>query len=147
MQIHVIAGALSFCIFALGMFLVAGVRPLLMTTMKSEPLLAGPVLTRMFSRYNMVALVLSGLNLVVEMMSTRAPDRIAITVLLTLILALKLPFDHVIAAREKAAQIRGRGADGQRLERLHRFMEAATVVILLLSLGLFVFNVVPGSKL
>jgi hypothetical protein len=42
MQIRVMAGAFSFCIFSLGLFLGAGVRPLLMPAMKSEPALIGP---------------------------------------------------------------------------------------------------------
>ena len=48
MWIYVMAGALSFCIFRLVLFPGAGVRPLLMTAMKSEPALIGPRLTRMF---------------------------------------------------------------------------------------------------
>ncbi len=141
------AGALSFCIFSLGLFLGEGVRPLLMMAMKSEPALIGPILTRMFSRYNIVALGLSVLSLILEMMSTPSLDRLLLTVALTLILALKLPFDKVIERRERAAQIRGIGEEGKRLDLLHKVVERATLAIIVLSFGSFVLNLPPGDKL
>jgi hypothetical protein len=100
MQIHVIVGALSFCIFGLGLFLGGEVRPILMIAMKSDPALIGPILTRMFSWYNLVALVLSALSLILETITTRSPARSFIAAALTLILALKLPFDKLIQRRE-----------------------------------------------
>jgi hypothetical protein len=145
MWIHVMAGALSSCIFSLGLFLGAGVRPLLMTAMKSEPALIGPILTRMFSRYNIAALGLSVLSLILEMMSTPSPARLLLTVALTLILALKLPFDKVIERRERAAQVRGIGEEGKRLDLLHKVVEKATLAIVVFSLCSFVLNLLPGK--
>jgi hypothetical protein len=147
MRIHVMAGALSFCIFSLGLFLGGAVRPLLMTAMKSEPALIGPILTRMFSRYNVVALGLSVLVLILEMMATPSLATLLLTVALTLILALKLPFDKVIERREKAAQIRGIGEEGKRLDRLHKVVEKATLAIIALSFASFVLNLLPGGQL
>ena len=146
MPIRVIAGALSFCIFSLGLFLGVGVRPLLMTAMKRAPALIGPIVTGMFRRYNMVALVLSGLSLMLEVGSMPSMARLLMLVALTLVLALKLAFDVVIKRREDAAQIRGIGEEGKRLNLLHEIVEKATVAVLVLSFGSFLLSVLPGAR-
>ncbi len=56
MQIHVWPEHNRFASSSLGLFLGAGVRPLLMPAMKSEPALIGPILSGIFSRNNMIAL-------------------------------------------------------------------------------------------
>ena len=146
MQIHAIAGALSFSIFSLGLFLGAGVRPLLMPAMKSEPALIGPVLTGMFSRYNLVALGLSIVSLTLEMTSTPSLTELSLSASLTLILALKIAFDRVIERRERSAHIRGIGEEGKRLNLLHQIVERATLAVIVLSFSLFVLNLLPFGK-
>lgn len=147
MQIHVIVGALSFCIFSLGLFLGGGVRPLLMPGMKTEPVLIGPIVTSMFSRYNLVALVLSVATLVLEIMFTSSLTGPLILGALTLTLALKVAFDVVIRRREGAAQIRGVGEEGKRLNLLHTTVERATLLVIVLSLAAFFLNVLPNGRL
>ncbi len=146
MQIRVVAGALSFCIFSLGLFLGAGVRPLLMPAMKKEPALIGPIVTGMFSRYNVLALVLSMASVILEMVSPFSLTELVILVALTLLLALKVVFDIAIKRREGAAQIRGIGEEGTRLEVLHQIVEKATLAIIVLSLGSFFLNLLPVGK-
>ena len=146
MQIHAITAALSFCIFGLGLFLGGGVRPLLMTAMKSQPALIGPIVTGMFSRYNILALGLSIVSLILEIVFTPSLTIILILSALTLVLALKVAFDVVIKRREGAAQIRGEGEEGKRLDHLHQIVERATLVVIVLSLGSFVLNLLPGVK-
>lgn len=146
MQIRVLAGALSFCIFSLGLFLGAGVRPLLMPAVKTEPALIGPILTGMFSRYNVIALVLSVASVILAMMSPSSRTERLILVALTLLLALKVVFDIIIKRREAAAQIRGIGAEGKRLDLLHQVVEKATLAIVVLALTSFVLNLFPVGK-
>lgn len=122
MQMRVMAGALSFCIFSLGLFLGAGVRPLLMRAMKSDPGLIGPIITGMFSRYNITALGLSGASLRLAMMYTPSLTEIVLLVALALILALKVAFDSVIKRREGAGHIRGIDDEGRGLNRLHQIV-------------------------
>ncbi|WP_263385097.1 hypothetical protein [Granulicella arctica] len=146
MWIHAIAGTLSFSIFSLGLFLGAGVRPLLMPAMKSEPALIGPVLTGMFSRYNLVALGLSIVSLIIEMTSAPSLTKVSVSASLTLILALKIAFDRVIKRRERSAQVRGIGEEGKRLNLLHQIVERATLVVIMLSFSLFVLNLLAVGK-
>lgn len=145
MQIRVMAGALSFCIFSLGLFPGAGVRPLLMPAMKSEPALIGPIVTGMFSRYNITALGLSVLGLILEMTSKPSLTGLLLMVALALILALRVAFDIVIKCREGAGQIRGIGEEGKRLN-LQQIVERATLAIMVLSFGSFVLNLLPIGK-
>jgi hypothetical protein len=147
MLIHVIAEALSFCIVSLGLFLGAGVRPLLMPAMKSEPALIGPILTGMFSRYNIFALLLSVASLILELMSSSSLTERFILVGLTLLLVLKVAFDIVIKRREGAAQTRGIGEEGKQFDLLHQIVEKATLAIIVLSLGSFVLSFLPVGKL
>jgi hypothetical protein len=123
------------------------VRPLLMTAMKSEPALIGPILTRMFSRYNIIALGLSVSTLILQIMATPSLATLFLTGALTLILALKLPFDKVIERRERAAQIRGIGEEGKRLNLLHKVVERATLAIIALSFASFVLSLLPAGQL
>ncbi|ADW71268.1 DUF4149 domain-containing protein [Granulicella tundricola] len=146
MQIHIFVGALSFCIFSLGLFLGAGVRPLLMPAMKSDPALIGPIVTGMFSRYNVLALALSGVSLILELMSSSSRTERFILIGLTLLLALKVAFDSVIKRREGAAQIRGRGEEGMQLDLLHQIVEKATLVIIVLSLGSFILSLLQVGE-
>ena len=122
-------------------------RPLLMTAMKSEPALIGPILTRMFSRYNIIALGLSVSTLILQIMATPSLATLFLTGALTLILALKLPFDKVIERRERAAQIRGIGEEGKRLNLLHKVVERATLAIIALSFASFVLSLLPAGQL
>ena len=121
-------------------------RPLLMTAMKSEPALIGPILTRMFSRYNIIALGLSVSTLILQIMAPPSLATLFLTGALT-ILALKLPFDKVIERRERAAQIRGIGEEGKRLNLLHKVVERATLAIIALSFASFVLNLLPAGQL
>ena len=147
LQIRVVAGALSFCIFSLGLFLGAGVRSLLMPAMKREPALIGPIVTGMFSRYNLFALALSAMILILEVMSKPSLTECFIAAALTLILALKVGFDTVIRGREGAGDIRGLGEEGRRLNLLHQIVERATLAVLVLSLGSFVLDLIAAGKL
>jgi hypothetical protein len=146
MQIHAVAGALSFCIFSLGLFLGAAVRPLMLPAMKSAPALIGPIVTGMFSRYNIFALGLSVLSLILERMSKPSLTGFFISVALTLILALKVAFDIVIKGREAAGQIRGAGEEGKRLNLLHQIVERATLAVVVLSFGSFVLDLLAVGK-
>lgn len=145
MQANVIVGALAFCVFSLGLFLGGGVRPLLIAAMKREPALIDPIITAMFGRYNVLALGLSVICFAIEIFGPHAWSTISVSAGLVLVLALKLPFDRVIRSRESSGQVRGMGSEGMRLDSLHKIVERATAVILLLALALFVLTVVRGG--
>ena len=147
MYIHILEGSLFLSIFSLGLFLGAGVRPLLMPAMKREPALIGPILTAMFSRYNLLALVLSATCLVLELMHPASISRLLLAGSLTLVLAFKVPFDKVVQRRERSGQVRGKGDDGEQLDRLHKVVEGATAVILVLSLASFIMTLIPAPGL
>ena len=146
MQVRVMAAAFSFCIFSLGLFLGAGVRPLLMLAGKSEPGLIGPIVTGMFSRYNILALGLSAASFSLEMTAQPSPTELFLMVELASILALKVAFDIVIKRREGAGQIRGIGEEGRRLDRLHQSVERMTLAVMVLSFGTFVLNLLPPAE-
>lgn len=125
----------------MGVFLGGGVRPLLVSAMKSQPTLVGPILTSMFSRYNLMSLALAAACLTIEILSHRSLATPATAAALTSLIALKLPVDGVIRRREASGQVRREGNEGARLEWLHQAMEKATILIMLLSLVLFVLIV------
>ena len=140
MHTQVIEGSLFLSIFSLGLFLGAAVRPLLIDAMNREAVLIGPILTGMFSRYNVLALTLSLVCLALQLLYPASLTRLSLTVALTVLLGLKLPIDQVVKRREGSGQIRGEGSEGMQLESLHKTVEAATGVILLLSLASFVMS-------
>jgi hypothetical protein len=108
-----VTGALSFCTFSLGLFLERAVRPLGVTAMRDEPVLIGLTLTRISSRYNILALALSGLCLILEIMSPPSLRRLLLEAALTTILALKRPFDNLISHRQRAGHVRRIGVEGK----------------------------------
>ena len=142
MHIQALEASLFFCIFSLGLYLDAGVRSLLMPAMREQPALIGPILTAMFSRYNLLALALSAVGFVLEVTSHPSPVRLLLSGALTLVLASKLPIDGVVRRRESSGQVRGQGAEGSRLDLLHKMVEGATVVILFLALASFILTVI-----
>lgn len=140
MHVQGIEASLFFCIFSLGLFLGAGVRPLLIAAMQREPALIGPILTAMFSRYNLLALALSGVCLVLEIVYAPSLVRLLLVGAITVVLALKLPIDKVVRRREGSGQVRGVGADGRQLDLLHKLVEGATAAILFLALASFILS-------
>jgi hypothetical protein len=140
MHVQVIEASLFFFIFSLGLFLGAGVRPLLVAAMQKEPVLIGPILTAMFSRYNLLALTLSCVCLVLEAVYAPSLIRLILAGATTALLALKLPIDKVIKRREGSGQVRGVEAEGMQLDRLHQLVEGATAAILSLALASFVLS-------
>ena len=146
MHPQAIEASFFFCIFSLGLFLGAGVRSLLMPAMREQPALIGPILTAIFSRYNLLALTLSVICLVLEMACHLSVVRVLTAGALTVVLALKLPIDRIVKRREGSGQVRGEGAEGQRLDVLHKIVEGATVAVLFLSLASFLLVLThPGN--
>ena len=146
MHVEAIEASLFFCILSLGLFLGAGVRSLLLPAMKEQPALIGPILTAMFSRYNLLALALSVICLVLVVGYYSSLVRILVAGALTVALALKLPIDRSVKRREGSGQVRGRGTEGKQLEVLHKVVEGATVVVLILALASFVLVLIrPGN--
>jgi hypothetical protein len=137
MQPQAIEASLFFCIFSLGAFLGAGVRSLLMPAMRDQPALVGPILTAMFSRYNLLALALAAICLSLEGAHHPSLLRLFTAAALTLTLSLKLPIDTIVKRREGSGQVRGQGLEGKRLDILHKLAEGATVAVLILSLASF----------
>ena len=140
MHSQAIEAALFFCIFSLGLFLGAGVRSLLMPAMREQPALIGPILTAMFSRYNLLSLALAAICLTLEIAHHQPLPRVLTAGALTVTLGLKLPIDKAVQRREHAGQVRGRGVEGNQLDVLHKVVEGATVAILVLALTSFLFT-------
>ena len=105
--------------------------------MREQPALMGSILTAMFSRYNLLALALSGVSLVLEVIYEPSWIRLLTAGALTAVLALKLPIDRLVKRREGSGQVRGEGAEGKQLDRLHKLVEGATVAVLFLALASF----------
>ena len=141
MTSNAFVAAISFFIFGLGVFLAAGVRPLLLKGVEIQPEFIRSVLTSIFSRYNSVSLVLAVSCIVVQLLSSTSLSLMAATVGLSAMLALKLPIDSVIRKREHAGQIRGFGTDGRKLDTLHRIVEGATIGVFLLALATLAISV------
>ena len=141
-----VEAALFFCIFSLGLFLGAGVRSLLMPAMREHPALIGPIITAIFSRYNLLALALSAICLALEVVYQPSPASLLSAGALTVVLALKLPIDRIVKRREGSGQVRGQGVQGDQLEVLHKLVEGATVAVLVLSLASFILILIgPGN--
>jgi hypothetical protein len=137
---NAIAAALSFFIFGLGLFLGAGVRRLLLEAVSRQPELIGSLLTRIFSLYNRLSLVLGVICVVLDALSPTSSVLMGVTIGLTATLALKLPIDSLIDRRERLGQVRGVGSEGRTLDRLHRVVEVATIVVLALAAAAFVLS-------
>jgi len=133
--------AISFFIFGLGVFLVAGVRPLLLKGVERQPEFVGSVLTSIFSRYNAVSLVLAISCIIVQLLSSTSLLLMAASGGLAATLALKLPIDSVIRRRENSGHIRGVGTEGRKLDALHRIVEGATIGVLVFALATLVLSV------
>jgi hypothetical protein len=137
---NIVVASITFFIFGLGLFLGAGVRRLLLEDVKRQPELTGSLLTRIFSLYNSLSLVLALVCVALDVLSPTSSLLTGVTIGLAATLALKLPIDSLIKTREHSGQVRGVGGEGRALHKLHRMVEVATIGVLALAAAAFVLS-------